>query len=101
MSLKVASSALNMGPYHAMKTAEGLYTSGYLSYPRTESSAYPPGFDFKSLVAAQQRQPAWGAYAAALLRDGFSPSRGGVDMGDHPPITPMRCATGKRVDEVG
>jgi len=95
--LKVASSALNMGPHHAMKVAEGLYTAGYLSYPRTESSAYPPNFDFKSLVAAQQRHPVWGEYAAALLRDGFSPSRGGTDMGDHPPITPMRCATAHEV----
>lgn len=91
--LKVASSALNMGPHHAMKVAESLYTAGYLSYPRTESSAYPPNFDFKSPLAAQQRHPVWGEYAAALLRDGFSPSRGGTDMGDHPPITPMRCAT--------
>jgi hypothetical protein len=30
-----------------LQVAERLYTSGYLSYPRTESSAYPPNFDIK------------------------------------------------------
>ena len=33
--LKIASSGLGMAPAQAMRTAEGLYTSGYLSYPRT------------------------------------------------------------------
>ncbi len=30
-----------------VQIAERLYTSGYLSYPRTESSAYPPNFDLQ------------------------------------------------------
>ena len=33
--LKIASSGLGMAPAQAMRTAEGLYTSGYISYPRT------------------------------------------------------------------
>lgn len=33
--LKIASSGLGMAPAQAMRIAEGLYTSGYLSYPRT------------------------------------------------------------------
>ncbi len=38
--LKIASSGLGMAPAQAMRTAEGLYTSGYLSYPRTGTT--PP-----------------------------------------------------------
>jgi DNA topoisomerase-3 len=57
--------------------AERLYTSGYLSYPRTESSAYPPNFDFTSILAAQGRHPVWGPYAAALLQAGVTPPKVG------------------------
>lgn len=70
--LKTASSALNMGPAHAMQIAERLYTSGYLSYPRTESTAYPNGFDFNEVLAAQRRHPIWGEYTSAIMANGFT-----------------------------
>ncbi|GAB4821904.1 hypothetical protein N2152v2_008950 [Parachlorella kessleri] len=91
--LKTASSSLGMGPAHAMQMAERLYTQGYLSYPRTESSAYPPNFDFHPILAAQRSHPIWGEYAASLLSAGFVTPKGGVNVGDHPPITPVRGAT--------
>lgn len=65
--LKAASSGLGMGPAHAMRVAESLYTSGYLSYPRTESSAYPANFDLEAALRSQARHPVWGEYAAAVL----------------------------------
>ncbi|KIY99766.1 topoisomerase (DNA) III beta, partial [Monoraphidium neglectum] len=112
--LKAASSSLNMGPAHAMqagggrsmvdagrmgdgggdnKIAERLYTSGYLSYPRTESSAYPENFDLQTALRAQARQPLWGQYAQAVIAAGAGLPKGGVDAGDHPPITPVEPAT--------
>lgn len=43
--MRVASSGLGMGPQHAMQIAEKLYTQGYISYPRTETTKYPENFD--------------------------------------------------------
>ena len=95
--LKVCSKALGMGAQKAMHVAESLYMAGYLSYPRTESSAYPKGFDFNTLVRAQVPDPEWGEHAAWLLEgSGRMDTRsrgGGVDAGDHPPITPMQYAS--------
>ncbi|WJZ87911.1 hypothetical protein VitviT2T_007256 [Vitis vinifera] len=90
--LKVASSALGFGPQMAMQLAERLYTQGFISYPRTESTAYPSSFDFKSTLGMQTNNPTWGDYVQKLLDDGFHRPRSGTDAGDHPPITPMRAA---------
>lgn len=45
--MRVASSGLGMGPQQAMTLAERLYTQGYISYPRTETTHYPENFDLK------------------------------------------------------
>ena len=90
--LKACSKALGIGPHAALQTAESLYLSGYLSYPRTESSAYPKSFDIAATLRQQSGDSRWGAYVRGLLQEGHNKSRGGVDMGDHPPITPCRAA---------
>lgn len=45
--MRAASSGLGLGPQHAMQMAERLYTQGYISYPRTETTSYPPNFDLQ------------------------------------------------------
>ncbi len=66
---------------------------GFLSYPRTESTGYPPGFDLEGLLRAQSRNRYWGAYVCSLLDLGLTKPRPGIDVGDHPPLTPMQSAT--------
>ncbi|XP_043806934.1 DNA topoisomerase 3-beta isoform X3 [Manihot esculenta] len=91
--LKVASSALGIGPQTAMQLAERLYTQGFISYPRTESTAYPSSFDFKSTLGAMSNNSTWGNYVRRLLADGYHKPRLGTDVGDHPPITPIQLAS--------
>lgn len=90
--LKVASSALGFGPHLAMQLAERLYTQGFISYPRTESTAYPSSYDFKGTLGSLVSNLVWGTYVQTLLSNGYHKPRSGTDVGDHPPITPMRSA---------
>lgn len=91
--LKVASSGMGFGPQMAMQLAERLYTQGFISYPRTESTAYPSSFDFRGTLGALENYPLLGNHVQRLLANGYNKPRLGTDAGDHPPITPMRSAT--------
>ncbi|XP_028852836.1 DNA topoisomerase 3-beta-1 isoform X2 [Denticeps clupeoides] len=91
--LRVASSALGMGPQHTMQIAERLYTQGYISYPRTETTHYPENFDLKGTLRQQANNPYWSDSVKTLLAEGINRPRKGADAGDHPPITPMRAAS--------
>lgn len=90
--LKHASSKLNLGPHDAMKIAERLYLSGYITYPRTESTAYPKNFAHKEIVSkiksGYSMSMEISQFASGLLDKGINTPKKGVDVGDHPPITP-------------
>ena len=96
--MRVASASMGMGPHHAMQIAERLYMQGYISYPRTESTAYSENFDHKEVLRQQQSSPNWGEECRALLQAGINRPKKGVDAGDHPPITPCRSAGRSELD---
>lgn len=75
-----------------MQIAERLYTQGYISYPRTETSQYPSNFDLVATLKIQTGHNEWGPLAQQLLAAGVVRPRSGKDAGDHPPITPMKMA---------
>ncbi|XP_034190961.2 DNA topoisomerase 3-beta isoform X1 [Osmia lignaria lignaria] len=96
--MRVASSGLGMGPHHAMQIAERLYTQGYISYPRTETTLYPENFDLPAALKQQQNNPDWGDQVRKILMTGINRPKKGHDVGDHPPITPMKHATRSELD---
>jgi len=97
--LKMASTRLGIGPQQAMHQAEALYLRGWMTYPRTETNTYPKNFDLHEAVRAQANHRIWGGYAQELLRNGLNKAREGTDMGDHPPITPVRAGTEDQIGE--
>lgn len=88
--MRVGSSGLGMSPSQSMSVAEHLYTQGYISYPRTETTQYPENFDLVGVVRDQTGNRIWGDQAQAILSRGIKKPRKGSDAGDHPPITPMK-----------
>ncbi|CAK9069124.1 unnamed protein product [Durusdinium trenchii] len=93
--LKMASQVLGLGPDDALHVAEALYLKGILSYPRTETDKYPENFDLEGTVRsmAEPNLP-WAQFAQQLATSGLTaPREDGHDVGDHPPITPVKCAS--------
>ncbi len=81
-----------------LQIAEKLYTQGYISYPRTESTHYAESFDLKDVLRQQQNNSDWGQDVKSLLSRGLNKPKKGHDAGDHPPITPMRPASRDELD---
>ena len=91
--LKIASSFLKMSPHDTMVIAENLYTKGFITYPRTETTKYAPTFDFKGSLNNFSNHPDFGENVKKVLKDYKPPILKGINAGDHPPITPAKVAT--------
>merc|ERR1719174_3669860 len=80
--LKAGSTGLGISPGNVMRIAESLYSHGYISYPRTETTRYPLSFDMTSVLQDQAQHPTWGQTVAWLLQSSggrIRPPTGGHD----------------------
>lgn len=85
---RVCSSYFKMPGHVLMTIAEKLYNNGYISYPRTETDAFPRNFGFSQIIKKLERDPVLGEYASSF---GFtSPRTGKNDDQAHSPIYPLR-----------
>lgn len=97
--LAAGSKTFGMSPKQVMSVAEKLYSSGFISYPRTETTQYNPnGFDVQKILRDHTSHSEWGRTASHLLGTKYSnnnkrPPVRGKDAGDHPPITCLKPAT--------
>lgn len=96
--LRVASSYLKISPHNTMVIAERLYTSGYTTYPRTETTKYSSSFEFLDTLKNLQSNTdfPFSSTAGEIAANFKKPVLRGTDVGDHPPITPTstKCAKG-------
>jgi len=69
--LKFVTKNMGLGSHDAMKAAEKLYLSGYVTYPRTESTQYPKNFDFKFIankIASDYGSSQYATHAKNLIQ---------------------------------
>ena len=69
--LRTASKSFGLGAQETMKIAERLYLSGFITYPRTESTQYSENFDFKGVLQHLTGNAALGALATTALNVGW------------------------------
>lgn len=94
--LKACSSGLGLSPHTAMQIAEKLYTQGYVSYPRTETTAYPESYDLRSVVRTLGNVGDFKDLSHKVLGNFYAP-KSGTDKGDHPPLTPTAAASNDKL----
>jgi DNA topoisomerase-1 len=90
-SFIAAASGLGFSAANAMRIAEWLYINGFISYPRTDNTVYPPSIDLRSLMSLFAKG-AFGQEAKKLLEGKMVPTRGKRSTTDHPPIYPTALA---------
>jgi len=102
--LEAGSKAMGMSPKQVMNVAEKLYSAGFISYPRTETTRYHASFDVRYVLTEHRSHPLWSRTASYLLKTKYNsksnnqPPFRGKDIGDHPPITPLKAVTRQDVD---
>ncbi|MGB9885097.1 MAG: DNA topoisomerase I [Methanomassiliicoccales archaeon] len=77
----------------AMSIAEDLYTSGYISYPRTDNTVYPKSLYLKGVLEKLRESEFKKEVEEILAQDRIIPSRGKIEATDHPPIYPTEVAS--------
>ena len=86
-----ASKFLDVRPREAMDVAEDLYQEGLISYPRTETTIYPPTLDLIEIARSFSKHSVYGRYVRGLLSRGdIAPRQGREDDKAHPPIVPLK-----------
>ncbi len=97
-SFIAAASGIGFSAANAMRIAEWLYTNGFISYPRTDNTVYPPSIDLRALMSLFTKG-AFGPDAKKLLSGKMVPTRGKRSTTDHPPIYPTALAEKSELKE--
>ena len=84
----VAAARLGFSAANAMRIAEDLYMNGYISYPRTDNTVYPPSLDLNGLLRMLKRSAFAEEADYVISNRRPAPTRGQKSSTDHPPIHP-------------
>ncbi|HJH32571.1 MAG TPA: DNA topoisomerase I [Methanosarcinaceae archaeon] len=94
-----AASSIGFSAANSMRIAEFLYTSGFISYPRTDNTVYPESVDMRAQIELFKAS-SFKQYAEQLLKNKkLVPTRGKKETTDHPPIFPASLANKSELKE--
>ena len=80
-----AAANIGISPSRAARIAEDLYTDGYISYPRTDNTVYPPSLDLREVLGYLKSVEGVGQHAEKLLAAGQALAHAGQEGDDGPP----------------
>ena len=89
----VAAARLGFSAANAMRIAEDLYMNGFISYPRTDNTIYPPSLDITGILRTLQNSPFRKDVEWVMAHRRDLPTRGKKSSTDHPPIHPTAAAS--------
>ena len=92
-----ASLYLNIRPKETLDIAERLYQLGYISYPRTDTTIYPPTLNLRKLAGLFVNWEDVGWYVRKILSRDLKPTQGREDDKAHPPIHPTRAVSKEEI----
>jgi DNA topoisomerase I len=95
----VAASRLGFSAANAMRVAEDLYMHGFISYPRTDNTIYPPSLELDGILGTLARTEFKDDVAWVRKNRRPTPTRGKKSSTDHPPIHPAGAATRAELGE--
>ena len=89
----VAAARLGLSAANAMRIAEDLYMNGFISYPRTDNTVYPPSLDIPGILNTLKNSPFRKDVEWTIAHRRPTPTQGKKSSTDHPPIHPTGGAT--------
>jgi len=98
-SFLTAASAQGFTASRAMNIAESLYMAGYISYPRTDNTVYPPSLDMRDVLGLFSGSVFGEAAQKISAQAEIKPTRGRKQATDHPPIYPTGLAKKEALDD--
>ena len=95
----VAAARLGFSAANAMRIAEDLYMNGFISYPRTDNTVYPPSLDLNGLLVTLLASPFYKDVQWVQAHRRAVPTTGKRTTTDHPPIHPTGPATREAIGD--
>jgi DNA topoisomerase-1 len=77
-----------INPKATLQIAQDLYSSGFISYPRTSSQQLPEKLDFAKIIASLGKTGEYAVLAKAVLKTSLKPHNGKKTDPAHPAIYP-------------